>query len=185
MLDGQRREQRFRFGVVAEGAADVDEQIAIAGSEDEARSELKRILTQAVLAVSGTLGAGARCGVVAAEEMEQVRRFQFSGAISGAIGIDQQRKRDAGLLPKQAGIVHVAQADGGQCRSRLLEFLLVCAQLRDMLTAENSTVVTQKHNDGGIRFPKRTQPNIATAAFRQHNVGESRTERFHDTNCIG
>ncbi len=48
------------------------EQVAIPRSEDETGSELKRIRSKAVLAVTGTLGAGPRLEVVAAEEMKQV-----------------------------------------------------------------------------------------------------------------
>ena len=156
----------------------MDEQVAIPRSEDETCSQLKRILSQTMLAVTGSFGAPARRGVVAAEEMEQVCRFQFGGAVSATIGIDQQGKGNAGLLAKGASIVHIAEADGGQRGSGLLELLLVFAQLRDMLAAEDSTIVPQKDDDGGIFFPKRAKANLAAAAFRQHNIREFRTERF-------
>jgi hypothetical protein len=139
---------------------------------------LKRILPHLVLAVSGAFGTRARLGVVAAQEVQQVCRFQFRGAVRNAIGIDQQRESDARLLAKGAGVVHVAEADGRKRGSGLLEFLLVRAQLRDMLAAEDSTVVTQKDNDGRILLPERSKADLATGAFRQHNVRKPRTERF-------
>jgi hypothetical protein len=54
----------------------------------------------------------------------------------------------------------------------------VFAQLRDMLAAENSTVVPQKNNDSWIPFPKRAESDIRAARFRQHYVGELCAEGF-------
>jgi hypothetical protein len=52
----------------------------------------------------------------------------------------------------------------------LLEFVFVFAQLRDMLAAEDSTVVPQEDNDGGIGLPQRAEADIAAARFRQHDI---------------
>ena len=174
----QCREQALRLGIVSERPAEVDEQVAIPRSEDETCSQLKRILSQAVLAVSRSFGAPARYGVVAAEEMEKVCGIQLGGAVSDTIGIDQQGEGNAGLLAKGARIVHVPETDRCKRGSGLLELLLVLAQLRDMLAAENSTIVPQKNDDGGILFPKRAKANIVAGALRQHNIREFRTERF-------
>ena len=162
----------------------MDEQVAIARSEDETRPQLKRIPAQVVLVMARSFGPGSRLGVVAPQEMQQVSRFQFRGAVRGAIGIDEQRKSNAGLLAEGASIVHIAEADGGQRGSGLLELLLVLAQLRDMLTAENSAVVPQKDDDGRILFPQRSQANLAAAAFRQHDVREFRAEGFRHTTIV-
>jgi hypothetical protein len=131
----------------------VHKQIAIPWSEDEARSELERILPEPVLAVADALGASPRLRVLGAEEMEQVRGFQFCRLVSDPFGIDQQREQDPGLLAEPAGIIHVAQPDRRQRGSGLLEFGLVLAQLRDMLAAEDSAVVPQKDNYGGGALP--------------------------------
>jgi len=69
-------------------------------------------------------------------------------------GVDQQGKVDAGSLAKHTGVVQVAQTDCGQGGSGLLELLLVLAQLRDMLAAENSAVVPKEDNHSGTFFPK-------------------------------
>ena len=71
----QHRQQRLHVGVVSEGAAEVYVQIAIAGGEDEACSELEGIFAEAMLAVATALGANARLCVFGAQEMEQVRGF--------------------------------------------------------------------------------------------------------------
>lgn len=156
----------------------MDEQIAIPGSEDEAGAELEGIFSETVLAVTGGLGACACLGVLWTEQVQQVSRFQSRGLVGFALGIDQQRKRDAGFFAKQAGIVHVAQSDRHQLGSGLLELLLVLAQLRDMLAAEDSTVVPQEDNYGRIVLPQRAEPDITAGSVGQHNIRELRTERF-------
>jgi len=132
----------------------VDEQIAIAGSEDEAGAEFEGIFSEAVLAVTRRPGTGSCFAIVAAEQMKQVPRFQFRSLVGGALGIDQQRERDTGFFAKQAGIVQVAQSNRRQPGSGLLKFGFVLAQLRDMLAAEDSAVVPQEDDYGGIRLPQ-------------------------------
>ena len=166
----QHREQSLQLCVIPECAADVDEQIAIPRSEDEAGSKLEGILSERVLAVSGALSAASRFLVFAAEKMEQVCRFQFGGVVGDAVGIDQQRERDARLFTKQAGVVQIAQSDRGQRGSGLFDFRLVLAQLRDMLAAEDSAVVPQKNNDGWVLFPQRAEADIRAACLGQHDV---------------
>ena len=81
--------------------------------------------------------------------------FNSRGAIGSSFGIDQEREGDAGLLAKQARVVHIAEADCGQRGSGLLELALVFAQLRDVLAAEDSTIVAQKNYHGGMLLPER------------------------------
>jgi hypothetical protein len=142
---------------------------------------LERILPQPVLAVAGGLGTGPCLGIVAAEEMKQVSRLQPGGPVGGPLGIDQQRKGDAGFLPKQAGVVQVAQPDRSQRGSGLLKFTLVLAQLRDMLAAEDSAIVPQEDNYGWTPLPQRTEPDLTARSFGQDNIHELRAERFRHT----
>ena len=109
----QERQYFLGIGVVAEGAAEVDEQITIPRGEDEAGAELERIFPEPVLAVAGSLRAGPCFNVISAEDVEQVRGLQFRGLVGGPLGIDQQRESNAGLLAKQAGVVQVPQSDRG------------------------------------------------------------------------
>lgn len=46
--------------MVAEGTVQVNQEVAIAGSEHKAGTELKRIFPEPVLPVSGCLGAASR-----------------------------------------------------------------------------------------------------------------------------
>jgi hypothetical protein len=58
-----------------------------------------------------------------------------------------------------AGVVSVAQADGDQFGALLLKILLVLAQLRGVLTAENSTVVSKENHNRRPGSPERSQSN--------------------------
>ena len=64
----------------------------------------------------------------------------------------------------------IAQANHSKPRAFILEFLLVCAQLRDVLTAENSTVMTQKNQNGGTVRPKGTKLHTFSVDVRQRNA---------------
>jgi hypothetical protein len=144
----------------------VDENVAISRRKDEAGAELERILPEPVLPVAGGPRADPRRGVVAAKEVEQVRRVQSRGFVRRPPGIDQQWERDAGLVAKQSGIVHVPEPDRGQSGAGLFELVVVLAQLRDMLAAEDSAVVSQKDNHGGTFLPQRAETDFTAAGLR-------------------
>src|SRR5579883_1486141 len=129
------------------------EAVHVAGSENKTAAELERILAEPVLFVSGRFGALSGGGVLGAKQMENVRRCKPGDPICLALFIDQQREINSGILAKHAGVVAVAQADRREVCSRMPERGFVFAQLRDVLAAENSTVVTQEHDDGGLIFP--------------------------------
>jgi hypothetical protein len=131
----------------------VDEQIVIFWPKDEARSKLERILSEAVLSESCGFGASPRGCVVATQQMEQVCRLQFCNLVRNPVCIHHERKRDARLLSKQPRIIHIPQADGSEVGTCLFELVFVFAQLRDMLTAENSAVVAEKDHHGWAGLP--------------------------------
>ena len=126
--------------------------IAIVLGEHEATSQLKGILVVIedsnpvaelvhVLAMAVPPGPPAVGHVIRTKDMERVAKPQSGNAISNAFFIDEQRERDAGLLPEQVAIVLVTQPDGGNAGSFMVKFRLVLAQLRDMLAAEDSAIV--------------------------------------------
>jgi len=54
------------------------------------------------------------------------------------------------------------------------------AQLRDVLAAEDSTVVSQENNDGGLADPQRTKAKFLTVHIGQRNHGETAVDAgFH------
>jgi hypothetical protein len=139
--------------IVAEGLIEMHEQVLISRSEDEAGTKLERVFPELMLHEPGGLGASPRFCIVPAKNVEQIPRFQFRSVVGDPLGIDQQGKGDTRFLAKQAGIAHITEANRGQRGSGLLKLFLVRAQLHDMLAAEDSPVVTQENDNGGIPHP--------------------------------
>jgi hypothetical protein len=48
----------------------------------------------------------------------------------------------------------------------------VFAQLRDVLAAENSTVVPQENQDSGSRLPKGPEPDLAAIGVGKNDAGQ-------------
>jgi hypothetical protein len=117
------------------------EAIDIAGSKNEACAELEWIFAEFVLAMAGGIGTFARNGVVATQQVKQVRALQFGGAVRGAFYIDEKRKCDAGIFSECARILKIAHSDSRESRSARRDFILMLAQLRDVLEAKHSAVV--------------------------------------------
>ena len=120
----------------------MDEEIFVSGSKHKAAAELQRIFAQAMLLVSRGFCPLARLQIVFAQQVEQGSVAQPNGFIGLAFVIDQQRELDAGFLAKESGIAGIAQSDDGEVSAFLLELGFEFAQLRDVLSAEDSTVVT-------------------------------------------
>jgi hypothetical protein len=151
----QRVKQNARVGVIAEGFAQVREPIDISWTEEEAAAELEGIQAEFVLVMSGCAGALAALEIIAPNKVKDVGRAQVGHGIGLPSFVDQERKIDAGFFAENAGVVAIAKADRGERSALGREFLLVLAQLRDMLAAKNSSVVTKEHNDGRVVFPQR------------------------------
>jgi hypothetical protein len=131
----------------------VGEAIDISGGEDEAAAELKGVPAKFVLLMAGRAGALAALEIVATKQVKQIGGTKVSDSVRLTLFIHEQRKCDAGFFAEKAGIVAVAQADGGEGSALVQEGLLVFAQLRDVLAAKNSAVVAKKNDDGGFALP--------------------------------
>ena len=105
--------------------------------------------------------------------MQGVGLLQLQRLIGFTLLVDQQRKIDAGFVAKCARIAEIAQSHGGKLRAFFFKLFLVFAQLRDMLAAENSTVVAQKHDHGRLVLPQRTELDFVPIHIRQHDMGQS------------
>ena len=80
---------------------------------------------------------------------------------------------DASFFAENAGIIAVAQADGGQGGAFVQEHFLVFAQLRDVLVAKNSAIVTKEDDDREIVLPQRTQTDFLAVGIGENDVSES------------
>ncbi len=174
----QRGEQSIGSGIISKGFADVDKTIRVSGAEDKASPELKWIFPQFVLMMARRPRAFSARGVILAQKMQQVCRPEPGNSVSPALFVDQQRKRDAGLLAEHARVMAISQSDGGKRSTFLAEGLLPFAQLRDMLAAEDSSVVPQEYDYGGTAGPQRTKSNLLAVGIRKHDLCESGAERW-------
>lgn len=153
--------------------------VPVSWTEHETGSELERILAQAMLPVPGCASSRTRCAVVPPKNVQHVCRLQFSGLVSAAFFIYQQWERDSGFFPEQARIGEIAQADSGQLRTCCFEFILVLAQLRDVLTAEDSSVMTKENYHRRALLPQRPEAQLAVIGIRQCDRREPCGEGGH------
>jgi len=144
----------------------VDEQILVPGGKYKAASKLQRIFSQAMLLVSCGLGPFACLQIVFAQQVEQCGVAQANGFVGLAFVIDEKRELDAGFLAEKFGIAGIAQANHGQMRAFLLELGFKFAQLRDVLSAKNSTVMPKKDHHGRSTLPQRSEPRRLAVGVR-------------------
>lgn len=144
----------------------------MAWGEDETGAQLKGILSEAVLTVTSGASAGAGGGIIATEDMEDVRGLECCSFVGGLIGVNKEGKGDASLFAKKGSVAHVAEADGSKRGASLLEVLFACTQLRDELAAEDSTVVPKEGDDRGSAFPERAETDAAASRFRKNETGK-------------
>lgn len=90
--------------------------------------------------------------------------------------VNQQWKMDARFVAKSSRVREIAEADGGEPSPLLQKRLLVIAQLRDVLTAENSPVMPKEYEHRRPVLPQRAQPNQSLVAVRQRNVRQPLTQ---------
>ena len=90
--------------------------------------------------------------------------------------VNQEREIDAGLFAKLGSVDAVAEADCSEGGSFAAEGRIVLAQLRDVLTAEDSPVVPQENDHGGLFIPQRAQPDFAAVGIRKTKEGQLAAE---------
>jgi hypothetical protein len=154
----------------------VGEAVDVARAEDEGAAELEGIAAEFVLMVAGGLGTFATLEIVAAKEVEEVGFAEVGELVGLAVGVDEEGKVDAGFFLEEASVAGVAKADGGEGGIFGAERLLVFAQLRDVLAAEDSTVVAEEYEDSGMRFPERAETDLVTEGVGEGDAGETLAE---------
>ena len=152
---GECRKQGLNGGIIAESFIPVREPVDVTRPENKAAAQLERVSpkSEIVLRVPGGLGPGAGLGIVASQQVKQVCALQFHGGIGFALLINEQGESDACFVAKSARIAAIAKSNGCQGRTAMSESLFVGAQLRDVLAAEDSTVVPQEDHHRGLADP--------------------------------
>lgn len=169
---GDRLQQIFRAGVVAKCFTHVDKKVLVAGREDKAATKLQWVLAEPVLFVAGGLGAAAGLHVVTAQQVQQGSVAQSDSFVGLTLVVDEERELYAGFVAEEPGIADVTQPDGRKMGAFLFEFFFKCAQLRDVLAAKNSTIVTQEDHDGWSALPQRAQAGCFAFGIWQRNSSQ-------------
>ena len=113
--------------------------------------------------------------------MEKVGFAEVGEFVGLAVLVDEEGEVDAGFLLEEAGVIWVAQANGRKGGALFAEGLLMFAQLRNVLAAEDSAVVAEENEHGGMRFPKRAEADGFAEGVGKRYVGETSTEGIgHD-----
>ncbi len=152
---GECCKQGLNWGIIAESFTSVREPVDVTRPEDKTAAQLERVSAESeiVLRVPGGLGPGAGLGIVASQQVKQVCALQFHGGIGFALLINEQGESDACFVAKSASIGAIAKSYGCQGRAAVSESLFAGAQLRDVLAAEDSTIVPQEDHHGGLADP--------------------------------
>lgn len=146
-------QQIFYRRVVPKRLAEMRKPVHISRPKHKTPPQLERIPPQLVLLMPLGLRLRARSEIVSPQQMKNVRRLQFQCVVRLFPFVNQKRKRNSRLLPERLGILRIAQTYRCQRRSLRSKFRFLRAQLRDVLPAENSTVVPQKHHHRRLRRP--------------------------------
>ena len=156
------------------------EAIHVPRAEDKTTAQLEGVSPEFVLRMPGGFGARTRLGIVASQQMKQVGALELHGGIGFALFVNEQLEGNARFLAKSLCIGAIPQSHGSQVCAAIPEGLFVRAQLRDVLAAEDSTVMAQEHHDCRLADPQGTEPDFFAVYIRQRNHGKPAVERcFH------
>ena len=161
------------------------EKIDVAWAKNKASPELKRIFPEFVLMMADVLRSLSCFCIIAAQEMQEIGGLQLRCAIGLTLFVNEERKSDSSFLAKLPGVNGVTEANCSENCAFLTKGLFVFAQLRDVLTAKDSAVVTQENYDGRSFIPQGSEPHLAVVAVRKRDKGEPIAEgSFHDPSIL-
>ncbi len=106
-----------------------------------------------MLFVSRCLRSFARLQVVFAQKVKQGSVFQSQRFIGLAFVIDEKRELDTGFLAEKPGIAGIAQSYNSQMSAFTHELGFKFAQLRDVFSTEDSTVMPKEDHHGRSTLP--------------------------------
>jgi hypothetical protein len=127
--------------------------------------------------MSSYLGSCARIEIVLTQKVEQIRALQVHRLIRFAFFVNQKRKSDPSFFAKTSSVGAVAESYRRKFGAPLSKCPLVGAQLRDVLAAEDSTVMAQEHNNRRLPQPERAEANFAPVAIVQVDHRKAAVQR--------
>jgi hypothetical protein len=168
----QCREKRGNRGVITKGLAEMGKAIDIAWTENKTATELKWILADPSLCEARNLCFLAATHVVRTQHMKDVGLLELERGVRFPVFVNEQRETDAGVFNERSSEVDIAESNRREFGAAFLELRLMLAQLRDVLTAEDSTVMAKEYDYRWIARPERTESNGVAVRIRQRDVGE-------------
>jgi hypothetical protein len=139
-----------------------------------------------MLFVSGGLCPLAGRQIVFAKEVEQCSVAQTESFVGFALVVDEKRELDAGFLAEKFGIAGIAEPNNSEMSTFILELGFEFAQLRDVLSAKDSTVVAQEDHNGGSALPQGAKAGWFAIDVRERDSGKLAAERFsHAGHSLG
>jgi len=114
--------------------------------------------------------------IVFAQQVKQGSVAQANSLIRFALVIDQEWKLDAGSLAEEPGITGIAQSNYGEMSAFLLKLGFKFAQLRDVLSAEDSTVMTKEDHHGRPTLPQGAKASRLAIGIRKCDSGQLAAE---------
>ena len=124
--------------------------------------------------------------IVFTQQVKEGSLTQPNSFIGFTFVIDEQRKLDAGFLAEKFGIAGIAQADDSKTSAFLLELGFKFAQLRDVLSAEDSTVMAKEDHHGRTGLPQRSKARRLAVDIGECDSGQFVTKRFaHAGHSLG
>jgi hypothetical protein len=150
---GECGEESSCSGVVTERFAGVRKKIDVAWAENKTSTELKWVFSEFMLMIAGVVRSLACFCIIAAQKMKEIGGLQLRCAIGLTLLVNKEGKSDGSLLAKLPRINGVTEPNCGENRPLVTKGLFVFAQLRDVLAAKDSAVVTQKNHDRGSFVP--------------------------------
>jgi hypothetical protein len=159
----------------------VRKKVDVARTKNKTSAELKRIFPEFVLVMAGVMRSLSCFCIIAAQKMQEIGGLQLRCAIGLTLFVNEERKSDSSLLAKLPGINRITEPNCGQNCSFVTKGLFVFAQLRDVLAAKDSPVMTQENYDGRSFIPQGSETCLAVVAVRKRDEGELIAEgSFHD-----
>ena len=122
-------------------------------------------------AARGGLGTGTAALVV--QQHPEVHPLHLRGAGREAVVVDQHRERHVLVLDERRRVLHAARPDGDDLTAESSDLLVVVAELRGVLAAEQSAEMSEEHHGDGPFGPEVAEAAPRAGRIDQLHVGQA------------
>ena len=140
------------------------------GLHHDGPTQLQRILFGHALPFAGQNALRTPSPNLRTCDVDQGSPFDPERSVGLPSLVDEKRERDLLRVAEVRGHLRDAHADRQQVHPRPLEVLVMVTQLRDVVTAEGSAVVTQPDDHRRPVCPEVAEPSLSTVGVRERDV---------------